>query len=119
MISASTYFEIGTTGAQTTVDFFSKVFTWTFHSMGRPGEGWFDSGAIRIGVHGEDPAHQIVPYFCVMNINAAVAAVRSAGGSVDSEISSEEGFGRFVNCRDPLGVAFGLHESNSPTLRTP
>jgi uncharacterized protein len=34
--------------------------------------------------------------------------VRAAGGEAEAVVD-EPGFGRFVNCRDPGGIRFGLH----------
>jgi hypothetical protein len=61
-------------------------------------------------VHGEDPSPQIYVYFNVSDIEAAAARVRSAGGEAE-EPTDEPGFGRFVNCRDPGGIRFGLHQT--------
>ena len=67
---------------------------------------------MKIGTHGDDPAPQIYVYFKVDDLEAAAARVRAAGGKAQAA-SDEPGFGRFVNCVGPGGLAFGLH---SPPL---
>lgn len=111
MLTLPTYFEIASGRAPETAAFFQQIFGCTFTPTERAGEGWFDLGSVRIGLHGNDPSNHIVPYFHVPNLELAVEHVRRTGGIVEPQISSEEGFGRFANCRDPAGIAFGLHES--------
>jgi hypothetical protein len=65
---------------------------------------------MKAGTHGDDPSPQIYVYFNVSDLGAAAERVRAAGGEAD-EIAEEPGFGRFVNCRAPGGVQFGLHEA--------
>jgi predicted enzyme related to lactoylglutathione lyase len=104
------YLEIGTAQAGSTGRFFSALFDWPLTAIGDAGDGWFDTGSIRVGFHGEDPEHGIVPYFHVADIEGATARVRSLGGIVDEPGADEPGFGRFRNCRDAAGVRFGLHQ---------
>ncbi|MEM8851638.1 MAG: VOC family protein [Pseudomonadota bacterium] len=101
------FLEIGTDDAAATRDFFAAVFDWSW--TGEIGEGWFETGAGPIGLHGGDAA-LIVPYFSVADIEAGLAAVQAAGGSVLDGVTRETGFGAFATCADPRGVRFGLHE---------
>ena len=89
------FLEIGSADVAATRSFFGAVFGWPCHD-----DAWFQTPAIKVGTHGEDPASQIYVYFNVPDIEAAAARVRAAGGEAD-EFTDEPGFGRFVNCRDP------------------
>lgn len=104
------YLEIGSADAGRTGRFFAELFEWSLTPMGDSGDGWFDAGAIRVGLHGSDPEHGIVPYFRVTDIETAVERVRGLGGTVEEQETDEPGFGRFRNCRDATGVRFGLHQ---------
>jgi hypothetical protein len=74
------------------------------------GGGWLQGPRIRVGVHGSDPGPKIYVFFGVPNLDAAMENVRRAGGHADTLITDEPNFGRFANCRDPLGIPFGLHQ---------
>ena len=63
---------------------------------------------MRVGTHSDDPTPQIYVYFNVADLEAAAARVRAAGGQTEDP-ADEPGFGRFVNCVGPGGLAFGLH----------
>lgn len=110
MTHVVSYLEIGSAEAKSTQQFFASLFGWTFTAMGESGDGWLDSGSIRLGVHGNDADHGIVPYFRVDDIDSAVARVRALGGQVEEAAADEPGFGRFRNCNDAQGVRFGLHQ---------
>ena len=99
-----TYLEIGSTNAAATRAFFGAVFGWPCHD-----NAWFQTPALKAGLHGEDPAPQIYVYFGVSDLEATAARVRAAGGDAEP-VTEEPGFGRFVNCRDPGGIRFGLHQ---------
>lgn len=104
------YFEIESTDSAKTAEFFTAIFGWSFTAMDDQGNGWFDTGAGRVGLHpGDAPA--VVPYFAVGDIDAAVVKVREAGGEASDPTPEQPGFGRFSNCRTPDGAAFGLHQS--------
>lgn len=110
-MSDISFVEMGSGDTEKTGSFFSGLFGWTYHPMGRPGQGgWFETPAIKIGLHGDDPGWEMVPYFRVDNIEAAIEKVRALGGWAEDLIAEEEGFGRFCNCKDPQGMRFGLHE---------
>jgi predicted enzyme related to lactoylglutathione lyase len=97
------FLEIGSADAAATRAFFAKVFGWTCHD-----DAWLQTGSIKVGTHGDDPAPQVYAFFGVTDIEAAAARVRAAGGETDPATTAP-GFGRFVNCRAPGGVRFGLH----------
>ena len=110
MHTTPTYLEIGTKNSPASAEFFKAVFDWTYTGAGQDG-GWFQTPTIRVGLHGDDPQPQIVVYFSVPDLEAAIARVRAAGGHADEPGPHEPGFGRFCNCRDPGGVPFGLHQA--------
>ena len=102
------YLEIGAPDDALARSFFADLFGWTFTSM--ENGGWFDSGDIKTGLHGQDDRPAIVVYFDVPNIEAAVERVRELGGKADEPTPEEPGFGRFSTCADPQGVRFGLRQ---------
>lgn len=102
------YLEIGAPDGDRARTFFANLFGWSFTPM--ENGGWFDSGAIRTGLHGKDDRPAIVVYFEVPDIEEAVLRVRSLGGTADDPTPEEPGFGRFSTCSDPQGVRFGLRQ---------
>ena len=99
------FLEIGSRDGGATRSFFSAVFGWPCQ------DGvWFQTPDLKAGSHGDDPTPQIYVYFHVPDLDAASARVRAAGGEADPP-SDEPGFGRFVSCRDPGGIHFGLHQA--------
>jgi hypothetical protein len=101
------FLEIGSTDMAATRKFFGEVFDWPFRD-----DMWFQTPTIKAGLHGNDPTPQMYVYFHVVDLDAAAARVRAAGGEA-SEIKDEGEFGRFVNCKDPGGIQFGLHQATS------
>ena len=101
------FLEIGSKDAAAIRAFFSAVFGWPSHD-----EAWMQAPTMKVGTHGDDPAPQIYVYFKVDDLEAAAGRVRAAGGEAEAA-TDEPGFGRFVNCVGPGGLAFGLH---SPPL---
>jgi predicted enzyme related to lactoylglutathione lyase len=99
------FLEIGSTDIAATRKFFGAVFDWPCHD-----EMWFQTPSIKAGLHGDEKTPQIYVYFHVADLAAAAARVKAAGGEA-SEIKDEGEFGRFVNCKDPGGIQFGLHQA--------
>ncbi len=104
------FLELGAPDADTskTQTFFTQVFGWTFNPVPQGG-GWFQAPTIRVGLHGSDTKPQIFVFLEVPDLDRAMKLVREAGGEADTA-NDEPGFGRFSNCRDPSGIAFGLHQ---------
>ena len=102
------YLEIGAPDDARARSFFADLFGWTFTPM--ENGGWFDTGDIKTGLHGQDDRPAIVVYFDVSDIKAAVARVRELGGTADEPTPEEPGFGRFSTCADPQGIRFGLRQ---------
>jgi len=99
------FLEIGSADAAATRAFFGAVFDWPAHD-----EAWMQTPHLKIGTLDPDPSPQIYVYFNVPDLDAAAARIRAAGGEADPP-TDEPGFGRFVNCVDPAGVRFGLHQA--------
>ena len=104
------HIEIGTGDAKPEAEFFQALFGWPWQRMGDAGEGWFDLGSIRIGIHGKDDDPAIAMFFTVLDIDLAAETVRRLGGMAELPAAEEPGFGRFVNCKTAQGVRFGLHQ---------
>lgn len=112
-MSDVTFIEMGSGSAEHSSRFFAGLFGWRFHPIddeGAAGGGWFETPTGRIGLHGNDPQWQMLPYFRVDNMDLAVERVRELGGEAEKRITNEPGFGRFCHCRDPQGMRFGLHQ---------
>ena len=109
MSAEVSYIEIGTGDCGRTRTFLEELFEWDFHPMGDGGQGWFETPAMKAGLHGGDPNPGILVFFRVADVEAAAARVRELGGEADEPSAEEPGFGRFCMCRDPQGVQFGLH----------
>lgn len=112
MTNAPSYFEIGVPDGARARAFYERVFPgWTFHPLGDREQAWIETPGLRGGFHDQDAEARIELFFAVDDIEAAVGAVRDAGGKADDPSPVEEGFGRFAVCRDDQGVRFGLHQS--------
>ena len=98
------FIEIGSADAEAIRTFFGTVFGWPSHD-----DAWLQTPTIKAGTHGDDPTPQIYVYFHASDLEAAAQSVRDAGGEAD-DVVEEPGFGRFVNCRGPGGLQFGLHQ---------
>jgi uncharacterized glyoxalase superfamily protein PhnB len=89
--------------------FYSRVLFWTFEP-GRIADGWqVQQTHPMAGVAGGN-AHQVtVPMWTVDDIDAAVARVREAGGTVIDE-PSQQPYGKSAQCTDDQGSRFYLGE---------
>ena len=104
----ASYLEIGAPDGERARAFFAELFAWPFTPM--DSGGWFDSGDIRTGLHGQDDRPAIVVYFEVPDIDTAGARVRELGGDAEDPTPDVPGFGRFSTCADPQGIRFGLRQ---------
>ena len=52
-------------------------------------------------------------FFAVADLEASIARLAELGGETIGEIQRSQGFGRWVECRDPQGVRFGLRETGA------
>jgi predicted enzyme related to lactoylglutathione lyase len=100
-------FEVRDSGAFR--DFYGQVLGWTFAS-GRVADGWqIDQVRPMSGVAGGSDQPMTVPMWTVADIDAAVARVREAGGTVIDE-PSQQSYGKSALCTDDQGARFYLGE---------
>ena len=107
---APSFAEIETPDRDATAAFFEAALGWRFAAWESAGDGAFDAGGgFRVGLH-EGTRPSLTAFFPVPDIEAAVEAVRAAGGEASDASPEEPGFGRFAQCAAPGGAAFGLHQ---------
>jgi uncharacterized glyoxalase superfamily protein PhnB len=89
--------------------FYSRVLFWTFEP-GRIDDGWgVQQTHPMAGVAGGGAAQVTVPMWTVEDVDAAVARVREAGGTVIEE-PSQQAYGKSAQCTDDQGTRFYLGE---------
>ena len=89
--------------------FYSRVLFWTFEP-GRINDGWqVEQTHPMAGVAGGSTQQVTVPMWTVEDIDAAVARVREAGGTVIEE-PSQQPYGKSAQCTDDQGTRFYLGE---------
>ena len=108
MPGSPSHFEIGVPNARRAKTFYGELLGWSFDAT-TGDNAWIETDDVRGGLHDNDDAANIVVYFRVLDIEAAVRRVRELGGEADDPGPEGEG-GRFVSCRDDQGVQFGLHQ---------
>jgi predicted enzyme related to lactoylglutathione lyase len=88
-------------------DFYGRVLGWTFEP-GRVADGWQVAGTHPMaGAAGGSPHPVTVPMWTVSDIDAAVARVREAGGTVLAE-PARQPYGVTAECTDDQGGRFYL-----------
>lgn len=107
MTGEPAYVELGVPDPDRALAFYGAVLGWTAPADG-PTE--IRTPTLNIGIHGGDPAAHFELFFRVPDLDAALTAVRSAGGAVHGEIHDSPGFGRWAECTDDQSVHFGLRE---------
>ncbi|MBP1819546.1 VOC family protein [Mycobacterium sp. OAE908] len=89
--------------------FYSGVLFWTFEP-GRIDDGWgVQQTHPMAGVAGGSATAVTVPMWTVEDIDAAVARVRQAGGTIIEE-PSQQPYGKMAQCTDDQGTRFYLGE---------
>jgi len=89
--------------------FYSRVLFWTFEP-GRIDDGWqVEQTHPMAGVAGGSTQQVTVPMWTVEDVDAAVARVREAGGTVIEE-PSQQAYGKSAQCTDDQGTRFYLGE---------
>jgi predicted enzyme related to lactoylglutathione lyase len=100
------YLTVGVPDSRMYRDFYGTVFGWTF-APGRVEDGWSVSGVSPMtGMHGGADRCTVAPMFAVRDIAAAVAAVRTAGGT--STEPERQPYGTTAECVDDQGLRFYL-----------
>lgn len=103
------YLTVRVPNSQLYRDFYGAVFGWTF-TPGRIEDGWGVTGpAPMSGMHGNADRPSVVPMFGVADIDAAVAAVRAAGGAADDPARMP--YGTTADCVDDQGLPFYLGQA--------
>jgi uncharacterized glyoxalase superfamily protein PhnB len=89
--------------------FYSRVLFWTFEP-GHINDGWqVEQTHPMAGVAGGSTQPVTVPMWTVEDVDAAVARVREAGGTVIEE-PSQQPYGKSAQCTDDQGTRFYLGE---------
>lgn len=101
------YFTHETTDSATFRQFYGQVLGWTFEP-GRVDDGWAVQNCQPMsGVAGGSQRTTGVPMWSVTDIEAAVARVREAGGTVIEE-PARQPYGMMAQCTDDQGTRFYL-----------
>jgi uncharacterized glyoxalase superfamily protein PhnB len=89
--------------------FYSRMLFWVFEP-GSIDDGWQVNGTHPMaGISGGNARAVTVPMWTVADIDAAVALVREAGGTVIEE-PSQQSYGKMAHCTDDQGSRFYLGE---------
>lgn len=92
--------------SQAARDFYGSVFGWTF-TPGQIDDGWQVQGPhTMFGLHGGHPSSAVLPMYSVSDVHAAVARVRSAGGTATDPVQMP--YGITSDCVDDQGLRFYL-----------
>lgn len=109
------WFELGTTDAKATQDFYTQAFGWKFtfdeSAGGKPyyniftGNDWPSGGMYD---HGPDGVDYLMPSFLVDDVPAATRKAETLGGKVEVAPESNPDGLAFSRIHDPRGLRFGL-----------
>lgn len=120
------YFDLSVTDLEAARAFFGQVLGWRFERIpmpyeyyriaaGTPDEAGIDGG---IGRAADAPLSGGRPLTVltlpVADLDAAVARVLGAGGSVPEPATRIPGVGRYATCAEPGGLMFGLLQADAP-----
>lgn len=117
-----TWFDLATPALGTAQGFYQDVFGWTYESPGPTADEYvliFNQGEAIGGMFraeppgGEQDGATWLALFSVPDVDAAVAAAKAAGGSVEVEAVTVPDRGRHALLRDPAGAVFGVLRSAS------
>lgn len=89
-------------------DFYARAFGWTFTDFG-PAYSATTGGDVDVGLNGSDDQAiaQVLPIVEVEDLEAALASVTEAGGTITAPIFAYPG-GRRFHFRDPDGNELGV-----------
>jgi hypothetical protein len=123
------WFELFSDAATEAARFYAEVLPWTVEAMPMPGGDYsmIKAGDAGVGGFAPLPAPGVSPhwvsYLAVEDVDAAVAAVKKAGGKVLMDAIDVPGVGRMQPVKDPAGGAFfvfrGEGEESGPTTTGP
>ena len=114
------HFEIPAERPERAIEFYQKVFGWTFHKWEGPLEYWLvktgdpkepgiDGGLMRR----RDPAQPCVNTIGVANLDATLGVVTSSGGECVVPKMPVPGVGWLAYCKDLDGHIFGLMQPDT------
>lgn len=121
-IGGVSWHELHTSDAAAAMTFYSTVFGWQSTGtvdMGPMGQYHMFGRAFSLGgMMNTPPAMAHVPphwgfYFKVPDVNAGIARVKASGGQILNGPVEVPGGDWIVNCMDPQGAAFSLHQTKA------
>ena len=108
------HLELSSLDVEATKGFLTDVFGWSFDEWMPGYQGFWAPGALFGGLRPkmeEEPAPQAIPYLVVNDIEARLAAVAAAGGTITVPIQVVEGAGRMFWFVAPGGLQLAVWES--------
>jgi uncharacterized protein len=115
-MSRPVHFEITADDPARAVQFYESAFGWKIHQMESGIRYWLvDTGEGDRGINGaiadrQLPGERTINTIGVASLEAAVEAVKKAGGTVTGKIDDIPNVGRFTYAFDTEGNAFGILE---------
>jgi hypothetical protein len=108
MCGEPSYIELGVPNPSLARAFYAELLGWPRGDAS--GIGQVDTDTLSIGVHGGDENRHFEVFFAVPDLDTSIALVTELGGSLVSNVTDSPGFGRWIECKDNQGVAFGLRQ---------
>jgi predicted enzyme related to lactoylglutathione lyase len=113
------HFEIAANNPDQQAEFYRSVFDWEITKWAGPQDYWLiktgEPGTPGIDGGFFKPSEQFtatVNTIEVEDIDACVAKVRAAGGTLEVPKATIPGVGYLAYCKDPEGTLFGLHRAD-------
>jgi predicted enzyme related to lactoylglutathione lyase len=123
MAGEPSFVEIGVRDQDKARAFYEKLFGWDYTMLSsgavidmtdRAGAGAQapTAGAVKVGggMHVDTDPPMVYVYFAVADLEESIATVRELGGTVAPLRRAAPELGRFAQCHDDQGIAFGLHQ---------
>jgi predicted enzyme related to lactoylglutathione lyase len=117
------HFEIPAADPQRAIDFYSKIFGWTFQKWEGPTDYWLitTGPGSEPGINGglmprRDPAQPCVNTIGVESVDQTLEAVVKNGGSIALVKMPVPGVGWLAYCKDTDGHIFGIMQ-NDPSAK--
>jgi len=119
-MSRVVHFEIHAGDPERAINFYEKVFAWTFQKWEGPMPYWLittgadDERGINGGLvlrRGEIDGEAVIAYVCTVGVDAvddSIAAVEANGGTIALPKMPVPGVGWLVYCKDTEGNIFGM-----------
>lgn len=111
------HFEIPSSDPEKSIAFYAGVFGWKFDRWGEEPYWLITTGEGEPGINGglmarHHPEQPVANTICVASLDAAVAAVEAAGGTIALPKMPIPTIGWLAYFKDPDGNIFGLMESD-------